>query len=55
MIFFFNEWAEKSGYIAPVLMLMALTVGFSVLGLAVFIPHGKRFRRMTMNSKLHAL
>ncbi|KAK7745125.1 hypothetical protein SLS62_009924 [Diatrype stigma] len=55
MIFFFNDWAAKSGYIAPVLMLMALTVGFSVLGLAVFIPYGKRFRRMTMHSKLHAL
>ncbi|KAH7031562.1 major facilitator superfamily domain-containing protein [Microdochium trichocladiopsis] len=55
MIFFYNDWAARSGYIAPVLLLMALTVGFSVLGLAVFIPFGKQFRRWTKDSKLHAL
>ena len=55
MIFFFNQWAAKSGYLAPVLLLMALTVGFSVIGLAVFIPFGKRFRRFTKDSKLHTL
>ncbi|KAI1335783.1 putative MFS transporter [Xylariaceae sp. FL0016] len=55
MIFFFNNWAAASGYIAPVLMLMACTVGFSVLGLAVFIPFGKKFRVLTKDSKLHAL
>ncbi|RYO73821.1 hypothetical protein DL766_001811 [Monosporascus sp. MC13-8B] len=55
MIFYYNNWAARSGYIAPILLLMALTVGFSILGLAVFIPFGKKFRRMTKNSKLHAL
>ena len=55
MIFFFNQWDAKSGYIAPVLLLMALTVGFSVIGLAVFIPLGKKFRRWTKDSKLHTL
>ncbi|KAK8042423.1 MFS general substrate transporter [Apiospora phragmitis] len=55
MIFFFNDWAATGGYLAPVLTLMAITVGFCVIGLAVFIPSGKKFRRMTKDSKLHAL
>lgn len=55
MIFYFNNWAATDGYIAPVLTIMALTVGSSVIGLAVFIPFGKKFRRMTKDSKLHAL
>ncbi|KAI0012990.1 putative MFS transporter [Xylariaceae sp. FL0662B] len=55
MIFFFNDWAAQSGYLAPVLMLMALTVGVSVLGLAIFIPFGKTFRRWTKDSKVHTL
>ncbi|KAI2619915.1 putative MFS transporter [Hypoxylon sp. NC1633] len=55
MIFFFNDWAARSGYIAPVLLLMALTCGFSVLGLCVFIPWGKQFRRWTKDSGLHSM
>ncbi|KAH9908492.1 putative MFS transporter [Xylariomycetidae sp. FL2044] len=53
--FYFNDWAARDGYLAPVLMLMAITVGPSLLGLAVFIPFGKKFRRMTKDSKLHSL
>jgi hypothetical protein len=55
MIFYFNDWAATEGFIKPMLMLMGLTVGFSLLGLAVFIPFGKTFRRMTKDSKLHSL
>jgi len=55
MVFFFNDWAAGQGFIAPVLTLMALTVGFSLIGLVVFVPFGKRFRRMTKDSSLHAL
>ncbi|KAI1470499.1 putative MFS transporter [Daldinia caldariorum] len=55
MIFFFNDWATRSGFIPPVLLLMALTCGFSILGLAVFMPWGKQFRRWTKDSKLHSL
>ncbi|KAI1775386.1 putative MFS transporter [Hypoxylon cercidicola] len=55
MIFFFNDWAARSGYISPVLLIMALTCGFSVLGLCVFIPWGKQFRRWTKDSNLHTL
>ncbi|KAJ4408929.1 hypothetical protein N0V82_009584 [Gnomoniopsis sp. IMI 355080] len=55
MVFFFNDWSERQGYIAPVLTLMAITVGLSLLGLAVFIPRGKTFRMATKNSNLHLL
>ncbi len=55
MIFYFNDWAAEKGYLGPVLTLMALTVGFSLLGLAIFIPYGKSFRRWTKDSKLHSL
>ncbi|CAJ2513995.1 Uu.00g021140.m01.CDS01 [Anthostomella pinea] len=55
MIFYYNNWAAESGYLAPVLMLMACTVGFCVVGLAVFIPFGKKFRGWTKDSSLHAL
>ncbi|KAJ9150469.1 MFS general substrate transporter [Pleurostoma richardsiae] len=55
MVFFFNDWAAGQGFIAPVLTLMTLTVGFSLIGLVVFVPFGKRFRRMTKDSSLHAL
>lgn len=55
MVFFYTDWTEEHGFIAPVLSLMAITVGFSVLGLAIFIPYGKRFRIATKDSTLHVL
>ncbi|KAI0161814.1 putative MFS transporter [Hypoxylon sp. FL1284] len=55
MIFFFNDWAARSGFIEPVLTIMALTSGFTILGLGVFGFWGKQFRRWTKDSKLHLL
>ncbi|KAL2288028.1 hypothetical protein FJTKL_04757 [Diaporthe vaccinii] len=55
MVFYYTDWTEEHGFIAPLLSLMAITVGFSVLGLAIFIPHGKRFRIATKDSTLHVL
>lgn len=55
MIFFFNDWAVRSGFKPPVLTLMALAVGFSAIGTVVFLKWGKAFRRMTAGSKLHQL
>ncbi|KAI1444230.1 putative MFS transporter [Annulohypoxylon stygium] len=55
MIFFFNDWAARSGYIKPIMMMMALSIGFAILGMSVFIPWGKKFRRWTKDSKLHSL
>ncbi|PMD47530.1 MFS general substrate transporter [Hyaloscypha variabilis F] len=55
MIFYFNDWAAKDGFIPPVMTMMALTVGFTVIGMVVFMIWGKKFRRATMHSKLHTL
>jgi hypothetical protein len=55
MIFYFNDWAARDGFLAPILTIMALAVGFSVIGLAIFIPFGKKFRRMTKDSKVHSM
>jgi hypothetical protein len=50
MIFFFNDWAVKNGFIPPVMTLMALAASFTTLGMVVFLKWGKNFHRMTMNS-----
>lgn len=55
MIFFFNDWAVKNGFIPPVLTLMALAVGFTAIGMIIFLRWGKFFRLQTMDSKLHSL
>ncbi|OTA98091.1 hypothetical protein M426DRAFT_123597 [Hypoxylon sp. CI-4A] len=55
MILFFNDWVAQSGYIKPLLMMMGITVGFCIIGLCLFIPYGKTFRRWTKDSKLHSL
>jgi hypothetical protein len=55
MIFYYNDWAVKDGFIPPIMTMMALTVGFTVIGMVVFMIWGKSFRRQTMNSKLHLL
>jgi hypothetical protein len=55
MIFFFNDWAVKNGFIPPVMTLMALAVGLTTIGLVIFLKWGKVFRRQTMDSKLHSL
>jgi hypothetical protein len=55
MIFYYNDWAVKDGFIPPVMTMMALTVGFTVIGMVTFMIWGKNFRRQTMNSKLHQL
>lgn len=55
MIFFVNDFAVTSGFVAPILTLMALCVGFTVIGLVIFLKWGKQFRRWTKDSKLHML
>ncbi|KAH8655981.1 major facilitator superfamily domain-containing protein [Tricladium varicosporioides] len=55
MIFYFNDWAIRSGFIPPVMTLMALAVGICTIGTAVFLIWGKQFRRTTQGSKLHLL
>ncbi|KAF4629069.1 hypothetical protein G7Y89_g9084 [Cudoniella acicularis] len=55
MIFYFNDWAVRSGFIPPVMTLMALAVGICSIGTAVFLIWGKQFRMATKDSKLHYL
>lgn len=55
MVFWWNTSITEHGFISPFLALMAVTVGLSVLGLAIFIPYGKRFRIATKDSTLHTL
>ncbi|RDW79572.1 MFS general substrate transporter-40 [Coleophoma cylindrospora] len=55
MIFYFNDWAVRQGFIPPVMTIMALAVGFTTIGMCIFLKWGKHFRRMTKDSKLHQL
>ncbi|TVY65660.1 Protein HOL1 [Lachnellula suecica] len=55
LIFFFNDWAVSDGFIPPVLTIMALSVGSTVVGMVVFLRWGKSFRRRTAGSRLHDL
>jgi hypothetical protein len=55
MIFFFNDWAMRSGFIPPLMMLTGLGVGITALGTGVFLWKGKWFRERTAGSKLHDL
>jgi hypothetical protein len=55
MIFYYNDWAVKQGFIPPVMTWMALAVGVTTIGMVVFMIWGKNFRRMTKDSKLHSL
>ncbi|KUJ17087.1 MFS general substrate transporter [Mollisia scopiformis] len=55
MIFYFNDWAVSAGFIPPVLTIMALAVGITLIGMVLFLAMGKRFRRATMGSKVHEL
>ncbi|RDL35796.1 uncharacterized protein BP5553_06408 [Venustampulla echinocandica] len=55
MIFFFNDWAVRAGFIPPVMTLMALCVGFTLIGTIVFLKWGKSLRLRTRDSKLHSL
>ncbi|KAJ5052361.1 uncharacterized protein L3040_002112 [Drepanopeziza brunnea f. sp. 'multigermtubi'] len=55
MIFFYNDWAASAGFIPPLMMSMALGVGITVIGMCIFIPYGKSFRRRTISSSLQFL
>ena len=54
MIFYFNDWATRSGFIPPVMTIMVLAVGFTTVGMVIFLIWGKELRRRTNGSKLHS-
>ncbi|TKA55492.1 hypothetical protein B0A49_11454 [Cryomyces minteri] len=55
MTYYINDWAIKSGFIPPLMLLMAITCGFATIGLVFFTYFGKTMRRMTRNAKVHEL
>ncbi|KAL5387000.1 hypothetical protein PMIN02_008276 [Paraphaeosphaeria minitans] len=55
MTYYMNDWATNSGYISPVMLLLAMNVGITLLGMVVFMFFGKTFRRWTKDSKIHSL
>ena len=49
---FINAWAEKSGYVPPIMTNMSLTALWCLSGI-IFWFRGKRFRTWTKNSLVH--
>ena len=55
MTYYINNWVVTDGFIPPLLLLMAMTVGFSLTGMVFFMFFGKELRRRSRNSKVHSL
>lgn len=53
MTYFINDWAVADGYIPPLMLLMAMTAGISLVGMVALIFYGKNCRRLTRSSKVH--
>ncbi|PMD31027.1 hypothetical protein L207DRAFT_537451 [Hyaloscypha variabilis F] len=51
--YYYNNWATASGFTPPFMMIMALTVGFSLTGTILLPFFGKRLRVATRASKVH--
>lgn len=54
MTYYYNDWVVTSGFTPPLMMIMALTVGFSLVGTILFPYFGKSLRRWTRASKVHS-
>jgi hypothetical protein len=54
MTYFINDWAVKNGFIPPLMLLMAMTVGFSLIGGIFLYFYGKTMRRWSRNAKIHS-
>jgi hypothetical protein len=54
MTYYFNDWAAAKGFTPPMMLLMGMTVGFSLLGTVLLPFVGKDLRRMTRTSKVHS-
>lgn len=53
MTYFINDWALKDGYVPPVMLMMSMTAGITLLGVILLSLWGKSCRRMTQNSRVH--
>ncbi|EHY53527.1 hypothetical protein HRR83_003732 [Exophiala dermatitidis] len=54
MTYYINDWAAESGFTGPFMLLMGMTVGFSLVGMVVLMVYGKTFRRWTKDAKVHS-
>ncbi|KAJ4859479.1 major facilitator superfamily domain-containing protein [Trichoderma breve] len=54
MTYFVNDWATADGFVPPVMLLMAMTAGFTLVGMVALIFYGKSCRRITRNSRVHS-
>ncbi|KAK4072884.1 uncharacterized protein Triagg1_5561 [Trichoderma aggressivum f. europaeum] len=54
MTYFVNDWATADGFVPPVMLLMTMTAGFTMVGMIALIFCGKSCRRSTQNSKVHS-
>jgi MFS family permease len=54
MTYYMPGWAVADGFVPPVMMIMAMTVGISIIGVVAFMFFGKSCRRLTRNSKIHS-
>ena len=54
MTYFVNDWAITDGFVPPVMLLMAMTAGITLVGMVALIFFGKSCRRLTRNSKVHS-
>ncbi|KAL6831602.1 hypothetical protein V8C40DRAFT_262911 [Trichoderma camerunense] len=54
MTYFVNDWATTDGFVPPVMLLMAMTAGFTLVGMVALIFYGKSCRRITRNSRVHS-
>ncbi|EHK23172.1 uncharacterized protein TRIVIDRAFT_149439 [Trichoderma virens Gv29-8] len=54
MTYFVNDWATADGFVPPVMLLMSMTAGFTLVGMVALIFYGKSCRRRTRNSKVHS-
>jgi hypothetical protein len=52
MTYYINDWAVRDGFIPPLLLLMGMAVGFTIIGMVLLVIFGKSARRLTRNSKV---
>jgi hypothetical protein len=53
MTYYVNDWAAKSGFVSPLMLLMGMTVGFSLTGVVLLGMWGKTVRRWSRDAKVH--
>ena len=53
MTYYFNDWAVRDGYVPPVMLMLSMTTGITLIGMVLLMFYGKKCRRLTQHSKVH--